>query len=372
MKTCPQCRTSNHDEAAYCRDCGARLSPAAPPAGSNPDAAGAPAETPAQALLKRHGSSPVFFAAAVALAVSVLFGLVSSLYFFGGLQLSVIGRNPSDNAQHALDMISVMTHFGNILVTLLTQIPSVLTAVGMFLFYSGCRRPGGGIPTTGLTLIKTGAIIWICLTALLALLMLLAAPLSLLVSLIASGIRPSGAYYLDLGFIFMNAALVLVAVLFALFIVYLVMVIGVTDSAAATARTGRPGREIPLYVIAGNYVLAGLSVLAVTLLPAVARHAGGNTVFYYPGAALLGSYRHSLFGWIGTLAGIVAMLLISNVLRGLRRAGGAAVTATPQGGAAGPAPVPDGPALPGGPETSGTAPGPGAGEEPEAAGAEET
>lgn len=155
---------------------------------------GAPvlSSNPAVNVIKTVGSSPKFLAAAVLYSVGVLFSIfaafsmnavISEIYYYGanyGLDPDVF--YPMMNALEG----------GSIVGAVLSSVPAILIAVGMWLFYVSCRNTqSGNVATTGLTICKVLMYINLVLLCLAALVVMIA----FVMIVIAVGSMASNAFY---------------------------------------------------------------------------------------------------------------------------------------------------------------------------------
>ena len=159
---------------------------------------GAPtlSSNPAVNLIKTLGSSNKFLAAAILTSVMVLFSIMASmgsqdllvsLYYYG----ANYGLDP-DVFYPAMSVLENSLGVGAVV----AEIPSILIAVWMLMFYVSCRSTqSGNVSTAGLTLCKVLSIISLvmfCLAVVVAL-------VAIVVVLVAVGSVAGDAYYSEYG-----------------------------------------------------------------------------------------------------------------------------------------------------------------------------
>lgn len=110
--------------------------------------------------MKTLGSSPKFLAAAILYSVTVLFNLLAS---FGASDvistLYYYGANYGFDPDVFYPMMSALEG-STVVSAVIGAIPSILLAVGMWLFYTTCRNTqSGNVSTVGLTICKVITVI---------------------------------------------------------------------------------------------------------------------------------------------------------------------------------------------------------------------
>ena len=260
---------------------------------------GAPtlSSNPAVNLIKTLGSSNKFLAAAILTSVMVLFSIMASmgsqdllvsLYYYG----ANYGLDP-DVFYPALSVLENSLGVGAVV----AAIPSILIAVGMWMFYVSCRSTqSGNVSTAGLTLCKVLSIISLvmfCLAVVVAL-------VAIVVVLVAVGSVAGDAYYSEygsyaaafasvqvlLGFF----AMILLGVL-ALYIVYYICIVKIINRVKASAVNGVPDNRVPRF-LTGFMMFLGVLGLVSGVISLIASPVAG----------------------IGSLAGAVSLILLSLLL----------------------------------------------------------
>ncbi len=246
----------------YCQNCGRQI----PDGTVCPCSSGAPllSSNPVLNALKTIGSSPLF--------------LVTAIFFSLSCALSLLGQLlPNQEAMEAADFL--YTNFGieisqlapvtspsavsTVISAIISVVPAVLTAIGLWMHYVTCRgRKSGGISTAGLTICKVLSILG-------AVFLGLSCFLGIVVSVL--GVVWAGyfsnSFYSDYGpsldgdvttiliAIFVVCAVVF-AVVLALVICYTVSLVRVINRVKATAASGMPDNRISQFLVAMNYILA--------------------------------------------------------------------------------------------------------------------
>lgn len=252
---------------------------------------------PAVNLIKTLGSSNKFLAAAILTSVMVLFSIMASmgsqdllvsLYYYG----ANYGLDP-DVFYPAMSVLENSLGVGAVV----AAIPSILIAVGMWMFYVSCRSTqSGNVSTAGLTLCKVLSIISLvmfCLAVVVAL-------VAIVVVLVAVGSVAGDAYYSEygsyaaafasvqvlLGFF----AMILLGVL-ALYIVYYICIVKIINRVKASAVNGVPDNRVPRF-LTGFMMFLGVLGLVSGVISLIASPVAG----------------------IGSLAGAVSLILLSLLL----------------------------------------------------------
>ena len=217
---------------------------------------GAPvlSSNPAVNLIKTLGSSPKFLAAAILTSVMVLFSILASmgskdllvsLYYYG----ANYGVDP-DVFYPAMSALENSLGVG----TVVAAIPSILIAVGMWMFYVSCRSTqSGNVSTAGLTLCKVLAIISLVLFCVVVAVALVA----MVVVLVAVGAMAGNAYYSDYGNsaaafasvqVFLGFIAVILLGVLALYIVYYICIVKTINRVKASALHGVPDNRVPRFL----------------------------------------------------------------------------------------------------------------------------
>lgn len=234
---------------------------------------------PAVNVIKTLGSSPKFLAAVVLYSVGVLFSLLAA---FGTTDLMTeiyyYGANFGVDPDVFYPMMNVMEG-SSVVLTVLSMIPSILIAVGMWMFYTSCRNTqSGNVSTAGLTICKVLSYIGLVFVCLLAAIVLIV----IVIAIAAIGSMGSSAYYyyeysntssLVAAQVLLGVVAVIFAAIIALMIVYYVCIIKVINRIKASAINGVADNRIPrfmtgLMMVMG--VLGGLSGLASLITSPVA------------------------------------------------------------------------------------------------------
>lgn len=274
---CPKCGRVN-PEGVQC-PCGAPL------LSSNPTVN----------VIKTLGSSGRFLAVAVLYTVAMVASILASLNMD-----SVFSAMYYYGANSDLDLYPLIETLENssVVATVLGSVPTILVALGLWLFYATCRnRENGNISTVGLTIIKV--ITWIALVvlAICCLVLLLG-----IIFLFANLAMLSASLYSG-GYIDQATASVIVGVIIALFVVVLVVlglclgvyacVIKTINRVKASAINGTPDNRVSRY----------LTVLLMVF--GVIGGIGGVI-------ALFGTPVASVSGLAGAVCSILVSLLLGN------------------------------------------------------------
>lgn len=218
---------------------------------------------PAVNVLKTIGSSPLFLTAAVLYSVATLISVFTSIMGNSGISDYLLYALYNADIDYSVlyPMVSALNG-ASVGMTLLFSVPTILIAVGMWLFFATCRdRRTGNISTTGLTICKVISIIFLVCFCILAALILFA----LIMVLVGGNAYFSYSYDLygygyDSGyaagvtagvvFVFLLCLAVLV-----LCILYYVSVIRTIGRIKACASTGMPENRISRFLTAMLYIV---------------------------------------------------------------------------------------------------------------------
>ena len=259
-----------------------------------PCSCGAPllSSNPAVNLLKTVGSSPKFLTAAILYSVAVLFSLVAAfapndlvyeLYYYG----ANAGVDP-DIFYPMMDVLESSSVVG----VVLSSLPSILMAVGMWLFFVSSRNTQtGNVSTVGLTICKVLSYISLVLLCLAAFLLVILGIILVFAITANSDIAYYGAGSVVAAASVVGFLLAIVAAVLGLFIALEVSVIRTINRIKNTALNGVPDNRISGFLTGMLMVFGILGAL------------GG--VISLAGSPLTG---------LGSLAASVAMILMSLVL----------------------------------------------------------
>lgn len=266
---------------------------------------GAPvlSSNPAVNLMKTLGSSPKFLAAAILYSVAVLFNLLAS---FGASDvistLYYYGANYGFDPDVFYPMMSALEG-STVVSAVIGAIPSILLAVGMWLFYTTCRNTqSGNVSTVGLTICKVITIINLVLLCCVVL-FLVAMVMIFIIAFAGMGeinyYSYSDGYYGATSAAFVITLLVIVslivAAVLALVIAYQVSILRVINRIKGSALNGAPDNRISRFltgfmmVIGVLTCLGGLFSLIASPVAGIASLASGVCCVLM--SLLLGEYR---------------------------------------------------------------------------------
>lgn len=269
---CPNCGQPCQDGVRFCQHCGAPLQGGGQPAASGPvyaqtppaapaaPAAYAPAEGPVMQTLRRMARSPLYLTCAIGYTCMIFFTLAGS--FSSSTSNSILNylsmlANSSYEMNYLLgDLYSVMPVVTGVSIgsALLSQIPSILVAAGIWMVYaSAMDNSGAPIKTTGLTMIRVIQIIALVFTSLLFL---------LLEVFIAVVMTTLGQYDDSATGIFI-ALMVVVAIIAALDILYYVKLLSTIQSIRQSIWQQEPLCNISTYVAVLSILGGAVSILAI-------------------------------------------------------------------------------------------------------------
>lgn len=263
---------------------------------------GAPvlSSNPAVNVIKTVGSSSKFLAVAVLYSVGILCSLLATfsassmmeqiyyeMYYYG----ANFGLNPDVfyPMMNALESSSVVG-------AVLSAIPTILIALGMWLFYSSCRNTqSGNVATVGLTICKVIAyigLVMVCLAAAIIAICLVAV-------IVAVGSLAGGSYYGGYGDasaiavvqVVLGVFTVLFLAVIALVIVFYVCMIKVINRIKTSAIQGVADNRIPHFLTGYLMVMGILAALGGVIALITSPIAG-----------------------IGSLVGAASMIIMSLVL----------------------------------------------------------
>lgn len=266
---------------------------------------GAPvlSSNPAVNLMKTLGSSPKFLTAAILYSVAVLFNLLAS---FGASDvistLYYYGANYGFDPDVFYPMMSALEG-STVVSAVIGAIPSILMAVGMWLFYTTCRNTqSGNVSTVGLTICKVITIINLVLLCCVVL-FLVAMVMIFIIAFAGMGeinyYSYSDGYYGATSAAFVITLLVIVslivAAVLALAIAYQVSILRAINRIKGSALNGAPDNRISRFltgfmmVIGVLTCLGGLFSLIASPVAGIASLASGVCCVLM--SLLLGEYR---------------------------------------------------------------------------------
>lgn len=206
-------------------------------------------------VLKREGASVRFLVLAILLSVSAVLSLFASSttsnYFWDELYYNT-----------NIDW-SVYSALSGVMSNVFAAIPTILMAVGLWMFYASCRNVShGGVSTSGLTIIKVLMIISMVFLCLAGFIVLIA---GFVMAVDPSFLYDYGSYYnsyYGLGAGLIIFAVFIVAAVLALMIVYITRIIKIINRVKRVAKTGMPNNEISMFAVVIFYIMAGFNVIS--------------------------------------------------------------------------------------------------------------
>lgn len=263
---CPKCGKPCAEGMRFCQYCGAPLeSTASPESAAAPSYNPAPipvAENPTLHAIRQMARSPLYLVGAIGYACMILFALSASLSggTLGGLTqyLSLISRlgGSSYELNYLLgefyDLMPVLQGV-SFATTILTQLPAILVAVGIWMmFASAVDRSGAPLKTAGLTMIRVVEIVvMVCQCVL-----LVAVEGLIILVMVAVGRYDDSATPL---FVVLMLVCAFIMGLSILYYAKLVQTIGMMRS---SIRYGQPSARVSVYVAVLTIIGGGASVLS--------------------------------------------------------------------------------------------------------------
>ncbi|MEG1427364.1 MAG: hypothetical protein RSC76_06710 [Oscillospiraceae bacterium] len=219
-------------------------------------------ETPATALLRKWGTSPLMLVLCVLFSLAAITGLITEIIAagsqsaLGNIHLQNKVAVPAGTQSIALNISTVI----------IGSVGGLLIAAGMWMFYFACKNQSQPvIKTTGISIIKVVYMIF----SILAIVVLFFAGIALLIlpgimggymGLLEEYMEPAAAQIVSSLFSFFGIC----CFFFALFLViYLVFVVKTINAVLLTARTGMANGKISMFVIVMNWIVALSSFLLV-------------------------------------------------------------------------------------------------------------
>ncbi len=283
---CSKCGTQNDGNSNFCLNCGESLKQepaesavtyqAFSQTNSKTTQSHLRSPYPAINILKNIGASPLFLAGVIAFTLSIIFTAITSFSQTSTLLDQLYEIQSELGLDFNLDSYYT-TIFDNVgfITAFISMIPSVITAVGLWLIYAAAaEKKNYGISTVGLTILqvmKIISLVYICIVTALF--------IGLIVMLIVFTGKLSDYYFMpDYVKPIIIAASVFVCATLALCIVYTLKIITTIGSAKKTAITGIANNKASVFVAVMNFILAGLSLFSLI-----------NTYDFYNVLAVLGS-----------------------------------------------------------------------------------
>lgn len=262
---------------------------------------GAPmlSSNPAVNLIKTMGSSTKFLTAAILYSVAVLFTLLASFTMNDLLvEIYYYGANAGVDPEVFYPMMSVLES-SSMAASVVAAIPSILTVVGMWLFFVSCRNTQtGNVATTGLTICKVISYISLVLYCLVEFLLVILGIIMVVAAGASSNVSYYGASSLAAAMAVVIVVLLVVAAFVALFIAFQVSVIRAINRIKATAVTGMPDNRISQFLTGFLMVLgilgafSGVVSLITSPLAGVSALAAAATMILI--SLLLSEYRNKM------------------------------------------------------------------------------
>lgn len=268
---CTKCGKENQDGMRFCQYCGTPLmqgSPAPQPDAYVPQM---PTLSPVMQALKQLATSPLYITGAVAYSCMILFNIVAAVSggAGGGLAnyLSMLNNYGLDTGELNYMLgsaMGVMTGT-SIFFTLLSQIPAILIAVGIWMvFASASDRTGQPMTTGGLTLIRVLQIISIVGQSLLLLILEIALVITMVsLSRYSDDVVPIAA-----------TGMVLILLIIGLSLLYSFKLVQTLGTMQRAIRFQKPLSRVSGYVAVLNILGGALSlfsmIVAGGLFPALA------------------------------------------------------------------------------------------------------
>ena len=256
MRNCPVCSTPNLDSDFYCQHCGASLF-----ASMQSAANGQRADW--KQTFRRYVGSPLFLAAAIVYALSVLISVGIQMYNWvlmpDAMAQTVYQISRSLGMTDLSSWIVSNMEMANavaLVINLATMLPQFLIVSGLLAFYVSCKRKGDQIKTGGLSILNVIIIVLMSFTILALALLLFVFLLMLIVIAVEEDVWP-----------FMIA---IVAVLIGLSatLFYQIALLRTISAIRHAAATGVRSGSVSMFVIVWNFILAScltIIVLALTL-----------------------------------------------------------------------------------------------------------
>jgi hypothetical protein len=274
MRFCTSCGAVLDSDKDSCTQCGAAAPQITEPAMPAFTAASPDSAAPA-ALVKRHGSSQLFFVGIISLAASILLSLIITFTASDDFLTNLLDEieeivyadadfTPAEREQ-VEDLFEILREFavddGQTIMNLqsvVSLIPSILILVGLWLFYKSCGDPNNRT-TTGLSLVK-GVNIFLFILILIIL-------IAITVIMVLSISFMTGEMGIsDVGGVINGALIVVMVITLALFILYYIslfkIINGVRNLLQGNNAPAKFGMIVPVFLFIGAAV-SSLSLLTV-------------------------------------------------------------------------------------------------------------
>lgn len=252
---CPKCGFQNEDNVMYCQNCGNPLRQQS--GGQNRNAMNAGRGGAAEAL-RGLILSPVFLVAVIALTAQIAISIIAAAtgyspyarLIYSALNVAGLPDYYLDSAYNVAGMLTRTS----VVSTIITNLPVIVIAVGLWLLYSSARSPMRRMETTGITMIHVVTIIRMICTGL----VLAAGLISIIVSLAAvsrfTDVNPGIGIVLSL--------IIFGGIGFVIFFYY-TKILRMINSARDIIVTGRKTFPASMFVIVLTFIFGGFQCISV-------------------------------------------------------------------------------------------------------------
>ena len=204
--------------------------------------------------VRAAGRSPVFLVAALLYTGTIALGAIA---YFSSLNLV-------SGLFDALDIgaYSIMSYLSAVSITtgyLFALSPQLLICIGLWMFYAACAEGGPRIKTTGLTLVKSGVIIYLVLVCLAAAVVFIAGLVLLLVWIGTQSYVPVEAV------VVVAAVFGIIMILLALVISYYAAILRIIGVVRRACLSGQPQKRVTAFVPVVNIIVAAFGLISAAL-----------------------------------------------------------------------------------------------------------
>ncbi len=271
---CSKCGTTNSDEAAFCKNCGASLFNQESPQETVETYEEEVSENSVINIIKKVASSGIFLAGAICLSIYVFLQFISA--FSGNFAFEYMKIMMGLSGYENLAVDGVFDIIGTVFTStvLIELVPIILVVIGLWNIYSSARKTEFSMKTTGLNLIR-GVVIFelvalsVLLGGIVVLLLLCMAAINELPLILSEALNTpnfSGteisAEFLMVLFVTLFVMLLLVFVLnLLIYIKTLKTIKTIKNSLAAGALAGR----ISMFLIVILFIIGGTNALSFSL-----------------------------------------------------------------------------------------------------------
>lgn len=238
---CPNCGHQNNDNVNFCAKCGTAFT----------------YESPVQVVstsdkVKSFIASPIVFVMCVVFSIALLLSIISGVTAAGSVGAEINVNIPYEYRSQIPDGFYDAVDIANDIMVFVSNVPSIILTIGMWLMYSSARS-SSVMNTTGLTMIRGISIFYLVMMCIVCGIFALCGLVIMYAALIS-------AFELMIGIAFI--IIIIGCGLLALFIVFFAKLVVMLGRIRNTLITGVADDRISSFVAVMCFVLAGINFIS--------------------------------------------------------------------------------------------------------------